>query len=111
MYVFGGREEEGHDLGDLISFDLRTRHWYVFQITGNLPSPRCGHSMTSYGYNIVIVGGQPSASNSADTQDDLTLTYTLDITENISQRKIDANTTHTTAKEPFYEFQLGQRSL
>jgi hypothetical protein len=34
MYVFGGRTDEGVDLGDLSAFRISTRRWYSFQNPG-----------------------------------------------------------------------------
>lgn len=76
MYIFGGRTEEGADLGDLAAFRLTSRRWYTFQNMGPSPSPRSGHSMTSYGKNIVVLGGEPSSA--AREAQDLSLAYMLD---------------------------------
>ena len=62
MYVFGGRTEEGTDLGDLAAFRLSTRRWYTFQNMGPSPSPRSGHSMTAHGKQIVVLAGEPSSA-------------------------------------------------
>jgi hypothetical protein len=57
MYIFGGRTEEGTDLGDL-AFRITSRRWYTFQNMGPAPSPRSGHSMTAYGKHIVVLAGE-----------------------------------------------------
>ncbi|KAI0172510.1 hypothetical protein GGR52DRAFT_410066 [Hypoxylon sp. FL1284] len=76
MYVFGGRTEEGVDLGDLAAFRISSRRWYTFQNMGPSPSPRSGHSMTSVGKSVVVVGGEPSSTT---TQvNDLSVVYVLD---------------------------------
>ncbi|KAF2839079.1 hypothetical protein M501DRAFT_1057378 [Patellaria atrata CBS 101060] len=62
MYVFGGRTKEGNDLGDLAAFKIPSRRWYMFQNMGLSPSPRSGHSMTSYGKYIVVLAGEPSST-------------------------------------------------
>ncbi|GJC97278.1 kelch domain-containing protein [Colletotrichum higginsianum] len=62
MYIFGGRTEEGVDLGDLAAFRITSRRWYTFQNMGPSPSPRSGHSMTTVGKAVVVVGGEPSSS-------------------------------------------------
>ncbi|KAI9708917.1 MAG: Negative regulator of mitotic exit [Bogoriella megaspora] len=62
MYVFGGRTEEGTDLGDLAAFRISTRRWYTFQNMGPAPSPRSGHTMTAYGKQIVVLAGEPSSA-------------------------------------------------
>ena len=76
MYIFGGRTEEGTDLGDLAAFRISTRRWYTFQNMGPSPSPRSGHSMTAYGRQIVVLAGEPS-STSRDPAE-LSLVYILD---------------------------------
>ncbi|KAL2158376.1 hypothetical protein VTH06DRAFT_4424 [Thermothelomyces fergusii] len=79
MYVFGGRTEDGADLGDLAAFKITTRRWYTFQNMGPAPSPRSGHSMTTVGKTIVVVGGEPSSTTTA--VNDLALVYCLDTTK------------------------------
>lgn len=79
MYIFGGRTEEGADLGDLAAFRITSRRWYTFQNMGPSPSPRSGHSMTSVGKTIVVVGGEPSSATTA--VNDLALVYCLDTTK------------------------------
>lgn len=79
MYIFGGRTEEGADLGDLAAFRISTRRWYTFQNMGPSPSPRSGHSMTAYGKQVVVLGGEPStASRDAN---DLSVVFLLDTTK------------------------------
>lgn len=79
MYVFGGRTEDGADLGDLAAFRISSRRWYTFQNMGPSPSPRSGHSMTTVGKSIVVVGGEPSSTT---TQvNDLSIVYVLDTTK------------------------------
>lgn len=75
MYIFGGRTEEGTDLGDLAAFRITTRRWYTFQNMGPSPSPRSGHSMTAHGKNVVVLAGEPSTAT--DVQD-LAIVYLLD---------------------------------
>ncbi|CAK7198773.1 Negative regulator of mitotic exit [Sporothrix eucalyptigena] len=76
MYIFGGRTEDGADLGDLAAFRISSRRWYTFQNMGPSPSPRSGHSMTSIGKSIVVLGGEPSSATTA--VNDLALVYMLD---------------------------------
>jgi hypothetical protein len=76
MYVFGGRTEEGADLGDLAAFRITSRRWYTFQNMGPSPSPRSGHSMTTVGKSVVVVGGEPSSAATQVT--DLSAVYVLD---------------------------------
>ena len=79
MYIFGGRTEDGADLGDLAAFRISSRRWYTFQNMGPSPSPRSGHSMTAVGKTVVVVGGEPSSAATAVS--DLGLVYCLDTTK------------------------------
>ncbi len=76
MYIFGGRTEEGTDLGDLAAFRITSRRWYTFQNMGPSPSPRSGHSMTAYGKQIVVLAGEPSSA--PRDPNELSLVYVLD---------------------------------
>ena len=76
MYIFGGRTEEGADLGDLAAFRISTRRWYTFQNMGPSPSPRSGHSMTAYGRQIIVLAGEPSSTSREPAE--LSLVYILD---------------------------------
>lgn len=76
MYIFGGRTEEGTDLGDLAAFRITSRRWYTFQNMGPAPSPRSGHSMTAYGKQIVVLAGEPSSA--PRDPGELNLVYVLD---------------------------------
>lgn len=76
MYIFGGRTEEGADLGDLAAFRLTSRRWYTFQNMGPSPSPRSGHSMTAFGNQIFVLAGEPSSA--PQDADELSLVYILD---------------------------------
>ena len=76
MYIFGGRSEEGADLGDLAAFRITSRRWYTFQNMGTSPSPRSGHSMTAYGKQIVVLAGEPSSAPMDPGE--LSLVYVLD---------------------------------
>lgn len=76
MYIFGGRTEEGADLGDLAAFRISSRRWYTFQNMGPSPSPRSGHSMTAYGKQVVVLAGEPSTATREAS--DLAIVYLLD---------------------------------
>lgn len=76
MYIFGGRTEEGADLGDLAAFRITSRRWYTFQNMGPSPSPRSGHSMTAFGKQIVVLAGEPSSA--PRDAGELSLVYVLD---------------------------------
>ena len=75
MYIFGGRTEQGEDLGDLAAFRITSRRWYTFQNMGPSPSPRSGHSMTAFGKQIVVLAGEPSST--ARDPSELSLVYVL----------------------------------
>ena len=76
MYIFGGRVQEGTDLGDLAAFRISSRRWYMFQNMGPSASPRSGHSMTSFGKHIVVLGGEPSSA--PPDPNELSMAYVLD---------------------------------
>ena len=76
MYIFGGRTQEGDDLGDLAAFRITSRRWYTFQNMGPSPSPRSGHSMTAYDKQIVVLAGEPSSTERDPNE--LSLAYVLD---------------------------------
>jgi hypothetical protein len=76
MYVFGGRTDEGVDLGDLSAFRISTRRWYSFQNMGPAPSPRSGHSMTAFGKQIIVMAGEPSSAPRDPAE--LSMSYILD---------------------------------
>lgn len=85
MYIFGGRDSEGLDLGDLAAFRISTKRWYTFQNMGPSPSPRSGHSMTTHNGKIYVLGGEPSTQirpqDRAAVNDELQLVYILDTTK------------------------------
>ncbi|KAJ5703449.1 hypothetical protein N7493_011838 [Penicillium malachiteum] len=76
MYVFGGRTDEGVDLGDLSAFRISSRRWYSFQNMGPAPSPRSGHSMTAFGKQIIVMAGEPSSA--PRDPNELSMAYILD---------------------------------
>jgi hypothetical protein len=76
MYIFGGRTEEGTDLGDLAAFRISSKRWYTFQNMGPSPSPRSGHSMTAYRDKIVVLAGEPSSAPRDPAE--LSMVYVLD---------------------------------
>ena len=77
MYVFGGRDAEGSDLGDLIALSIASRRWYTFQNMGPSPSPRSGHRMCVHKKKIHVVGGERGNNWEPGIQEEL-LIYTLD---------------------------------
>ncbi|KAF2674114.1 hypothetical protein BT63DRAFT_2644 [Microthyrium microscopicum] len=79
MYIFGGRVQDGTDLGDLVAFKISTRRWYMFQNMGMSPSPRSGHSMTAFGNHIIVLAGEPSSAPRDPAE--LSQAYILDTTK------------------------------
>lgn len=76
MYVFGGRNEEGMDLGDLSAFRITSKRWFSFRNMGTGPSPRSGHSMTAFGRQIIVMAGEPSSAPRDPAE--LSMAYILD---------------------------------
>ena len=76
MYIYGGRTEHGEDLGDLAAFKITSRRWFTFKNMGPSPSPRSGHTMTAFGKQIVVVGGEPSST--PRNAEELSMVYVLD---------------------------------
>ena len=101
MYIFGGRTQEGNDLGDLAAFRITSRRWYTFQNMGPAPSPRSGHSMTAYGKLIVVLAGEPSSA--PRDPGELSLVYVLDTA------KIRYPNDHQIQQTPSGERVLGSR--
>ena len=98
IYIIGGRDVNGKDLGDLAAFritstsDCANRHigandgadqrWYMFQNMGPAPSPRSGHAMVAAHGKVFVVGGEANAS-SAQSRDDPALIHVLDTSERL----------------------------
>lgn len=93
MYIFGGRTDEGMDLGDLAAFRISTRRWYSFQNMGPAPSPRSGHSMTAFGKQIIVVAGEPSSAPRDPVE--LSMAYVLDTSK--IRYPVEAQNTGTAA--------------
>ena len=74
MFIFGGRNERGDYLGDLLALDIFSRRWYAFQDSGRAPSPRSGLYMSSHGSKIYFVGGETRKQDEGE----LNLIFTLD---------------------------------
>lgn len=107
MYVFGGRTREGTDLGDLAAFKITSRRWYMFQNMGPSPSPRSGHSMTSYGKHIVVLAGEPSSS--APDRNELSLAYVLD-TSKIRYPSSEQSPAPSAERQPVRKMSAGEKS-
>ncbi|ODQ65979.1 hypothetical protein NADFUDRAFT_82875, partial [Nadsonia fulvescens var. elongata DSM 6958] len=77
MYIFGGRNSKGEDLGVLSALRLSTQRWYTFQNMGPGPSARSGHSMSSFNDNKIIVMGGESPEDEINNQDSEAKTSTV----------------------------------
>nr|ODN99924.1 hypothetical protein L204_02367 [Cryptococcus depauperatus CBS 7855] len=77
IYIFGGRDVKGKDLGDLVAFKLSNQRWYMFQNMGPAPSARSGHAMVSAHGKIFVVGGEANQALS-DAHDDPSMIHILD---------------------------------
>ncbi|OCF30994.1 hypothetical protein I316_07401 [Kwoniella heveanensis BCC8398] len=77
IYVFGGRDVKGKDLGDLAAFKLSNHRWYMFQNMGPSPTPRSGHAMVAASGKIFIVGGEANQALT-EVRDDPNMIHILD---------------------------------
>ncbi|WWC70663.1 uncharacterized protein I206_104614 [Kwoniella pini CBS 10737] len=77
IYVFGGRDVKGKDLGDLAAFKLSNQRWYMFQNMGPSPTPRSGHAMVAAAGKIFIVGGEANQALT-EVRDDPSMIHILD---------------------------------
>lgn len=107
MYIFGGRTEEGTDLGDLAAFRISSRRWYTFQNMGPSPSPRSGHSMTTVGKQIVVLAGEPSSAPRDPVE--LGMAYLLD-TSKIRYPPDSASQTPTNERVQGHRRPSGEKS-
>ncbi|WVQ80675.1 hypothetical protein IAT38_002780 [Cryptococcus sp. DSM 104549] len=77
VYIFGGRDVKGKDLGDLAAFKLSNQRWYMFQNMGPAPTARSGHAMVAAHGKIFIVGGEANQTLT-DARDDPAMIHILD---------------------------------
>lgn len=77
MYIFGGRMEEGVDLGDFVVFRIIFCCWYIFQNMGLFFLLWFGYSMIVVGKFIIVVGGELSLVQIV--VNDFVFVYCLDI--------------------------------
>ena len=80
MYIFGGRNERGQCLGDLLAFDIERQFWFKFEDAGSAPSPRSSLCMSSHGSKVYVFGGE-SDNLSEKVKDEMRMIYTLDTTK------------------------------
>ena len=78
MFIFGGRNKEGRDLGDLHLYNFAKRRWWCYHPTVDreaiIPSARSGHQMAVNWFSdkIYMFGGEPY------DREDLAVMYILD---------------------------------
>lgn len=58
VYIFGGRDVNGQDLGDLAAFKISTKRWFMFQNMGPAPGARSGHAMACFNEKVLVLGGE-----------------------------------------------------
>ncbi|KAK8858500.1 hypothetical protein IAR55_002727 [Kwoniella newhampshirensis] len=96
IYVFGGRDVKGKDLGDLAAFKLSNQRWYMFQNMGPAPSARSGHAMVAAAGKIFIVGGEANQALT-EARDDPAMIHILDTSkikyppDNVPPRPLNRN--------------------
>ncbi|CAD6927358.1 unnamed protein product, partial [Tilletia controversa] len=66
MYVFGGRGVDGKELGDLASFKITNKRWYMFANMGPAPTGRSGHCLVNFNNKVVVLGGENLTGNRGD---------------------------------------------
>ncbi|EIW73669.1 hypothetical protein TREMEDRAFT_59843 [Tremella mesenterica DSM 1558] len=97
IYVFGGRDVNGKDLGDLAAFKISNHRWFMFQNMGPAPSARSGHSMVAAHGRIFVLGGEANATMPTQ-KDDPSLIHVLDTTK--IKYPGDSQTPRVKAKTP-----------
>jgi len=67
IYLFGGRDGNATELGDLFRFDLEKKIWQrINDAVGDIPSPRSYHVSTAIGTHLYIFGGCTKDGRSND---------------------------------------------
>lgn len=66
IYVIGGCLQEIRCYNDVHIFDTGAQRWTQENVTGDLPSPRGGHTATLVGSDIFLLGGANSEATFAD---------------------------------------------
>lgn len=77
MYVFGGRDQQGHYLNDLAALRISDGQWHIFTVMGLLPSARAGHSLTAIHQQIILAGGAQNTTSPPNV--DFGIMYKLDV--------------------------------
>ncbi|KXN91167.1 Actin-1 [Leucoagaricus sp. SymC.cos] len=63
VILFGGKDDQGKALGDLWTFDLKTKRWEELNFTGEIPSPRSELSGIVVDDVIYILNGPSQVEN------------------------------------------------
>ncbi|BEJ17140.1 hypothetical protein CspHIS471_0605410 [Cutaneotrichosporon sp. HIS471] len=77
VYVFGGRDVHGKDLGDLAAFRISNKRWYMFQNMGPAPMAKSGHSLCAAHGKVFVIGGESNLAPEVP-RDDPNLIHILD---------------------------------
>ena len=87
LYLFGGIEGCGGRSNKMEAFNLTSHAWSNIVMSGDVPSPRSGHSVTSVGKNLWLYAGEgdsnSNGSNVRDVYDDL---YCHNMTNHVWKR-------------------------
>ena len=57
IYMFGGLTANNQTLNDMWCFNLREYKWYQIKQRGDVPEPRCGHSLSTHHDKLFLFGG------------------------------------------------------
>ncbi|KAL7423305.1 hypothetical protein Q5752_002606 [Cryptotrichosporon argae] len=77
IYMFGGRDVLGKDLGDLAAFRISNQRWYMFQNMGPSPNAKSGHALCAANGKVFVLGGDGMYS----ARDDPGIIHVLDTTK------------------------------
>lgn len=77
VYVFGGRDVHGKDLGDLAAFRISNKRWYMFQNMGPAPMAKSGHSLCAAHGKVFVIGGESNLAPEVP-RDDPNVIHILD---------------------------------
>ncbi len=80
VYVFGGRDVHGKDLGDLAAFRISNKRWYMFQNMGPSPMAKSGHSLCAAHGKVFVIGGESNLAPEVP-RDDPNMIHILDTGE------------------------------
>lgn len=90
VYVFGGRDVHGKDLGDLAAFRISNQRWYMFQNMGPSPMAKSGHSLCAAHGKVFVIGGESNLSPQVQ-KDDPNVIHILDTGESTLLPKVKTN--------------------